>query len=147
MEINLKDCIKVTMSQYSMFIYLEFRYDHLKSANIVIISEQCSEGLERFDRRVPGLKRDAHVDQSLDAVGPEQAEAPGDDCAPVVANQEDLVQAQGVKEANEVAHDVEDGVAGGRRRHIRVTVAAEVGGNGVVAGRGEGEHLVAPRVP
>ncbi|KAI7985651.1 hypothetical protein LOK49_LG14G01891 [Camellia lanceoleosa] len=93
---------------------------------------------------MPGLKRNAHVDESFDSVRAEQAEGPGDNGAPIVTDEENLVEIQGVEKGDEIADDVEDGVAGGGRMSISVTVAAEIGGNCSVAGRGEREYLVAP---
>ncbi|KAI8019185.1 OBERON-like protein [Camellia lanceoleosa] len=67
-----------------------------------------------------------------------------DNGAPIVTDEEDLVEIQGVEKGDEIADDVEDGVAGGERRSISVAVAAKIGGDCSVAGRGEREHLVAP---
>ncbi|KAI7982745.1 hypothetical protein LOK49_LG15G00192 [Camellia lanceoleosa] len=76
---------------------------------------------------MPGLKRNAHVDESFDSVRAVQAEGLGDNGAPIVTDKEDLVEIQGVKEGDEIADDVKDGVAGGGRRSIGVAVAAEIG--------------------
>ena len=93
------------------------------------------------------MEDDAHVDQSPNPVGPEQAEVPGNEGAPIVAHEEDPIQTKCVQEGYEVADDVEDGVTGGGGRRVGVAVAAEVGGDGTVAAGGSREHLVAPRVP
>jgi len=52
-----------------------------------------------------------------------------------------------VKERNQVADDVEDGVGGGVGGHGRVAVTTEVGGQRAEAAGGERGHLVAPGEP
>ena len=64
-----------------------------------------------------------------------------------MTHEEDLAETERVEEGDEVAHDVESGVAGRGGRGVGVAVAAEVGGDGAVAEGGEGEELVAPWVP
>lgn len=90
------------------------------------------------------MKYNASINQGLDPVRSEQAKVPGDDSAPVVSNEEDLVDGEGVEEADEVSHDVEDGVTGGGGRRVGVTVTAEVGDDGSVTEGRERKHLVAP---
>lgn len=55
--------------------------------------------------------------------------------------------AECVNEGDEVADDVEHGVGGHVGRGVGIAEASEVGGDGAVAAVGEGEDLVAPRVP
>ena len=54
---------------------------------------------------------------------------------------------KGVDERDEVADDVEDGIRPDVVGGFGVAVAAEIGGDGAVDTGGEGEDLVAPRVP
>ena len=118
--------------------------NHLKPADIVIITKQSPETLQRLSFWVPRTIRQAHVDQGLDPVRLEQTKIPGHHSPPVMANQESLVNTQMVKEANKVTDDVERGVGGGGGRRVSVTVATEVRGDATVAKGREGEKLVAP---
>ncbi|KAL6995107.1 hypothetical protein U1Q18_005243, partial [Sarracenia purpurea var. burkii] len=78
-----------------------------------------------------------HVHQCPNSIGSKQVEVQGNDDAPIVADQEDAVEVEGVEEGHEVADDVEDGVGDNGRRRVGVTVSTEVGGDGAVAERGE----------
>ncbi|GER35206.1 ABC-2 type transporter family protein [Striga asiatica] len=101
--------------------------------HVIVITKNGPHRLHGPPIRVPRLKHNAHVHKSPNPIGPEQAKVPGDDGSPVVAHQENPVQAQGIQQAHQVADDVEGGVAGGPRRRVGVAVAAEVGGDGAVA--------------
>ena len=78
----------------------------LKPANIIIVAEQSPEALNGLSGGVSGREGDAHVDQSFDSVGPQEAKVPGHDGTPVVADDEGLVDGEVVEEADEVAGDV-----------------------------------------
>lgn len=120
---------------------------YLKPADIIIITEQSPHGLNGLSGRVPGSKHDTHVDQGLYTVGPQQAEIPGHGSSPIMAHHEHFVHGQRIEESDEVADDVEGGVGRRRGRRVGVAVAAEVRCDGAVAEGGEGEKLVAPRIP
>jgi len=64
-----------------------------------------------------------------------------------MTHQKNLLDSQSVEKPDEVGDDVEDGVWGSVGRSVGVAVAAEVRGDGPVARSGEGQKLVAPRVP
>jgi len=64
-----------------------------------------------------------------------------------MAHQKNSLDSQSVEKPDEVGDDVEGGVRGSVGRGVGVAVAAEVGGDGPVAHGGEGQKLVAPRVP
>lgn len=116
----------------------------LKSAYIVIIAEQNSHRFNGLPHWVSRPKHHTHVYQSFDSIRPEQAKLPGDGGAPVVTDEEDLVETEGVEEGDEVTDDVDGGVAGGGGRGVGIAVPAEVGGDGAVSEGGESEELVAP---
>ena len=90
---------------------------------------------------------DTQIDQSFDSIGPEKAKVPSHHRAPIVANQENFLDSEMIEEADEVSNDVERRIGGGRRRHVGVAEAAEIGGYGSEALGGEKEELVAPWVP
>ncbi|TQD91849.1 hypothetical protein C1H46_022559 [Malus baccata] len=89
----------------------------------------------------------AQADQGFDLVGPEQAEEPSDDGAPVVGHHEHLllIGCDGVQERHEVSNHVEAVGEGGGG--VSVATPSEVGGDDAVAEGGEGEDLVAPALP
>jgi hypothetical protein len=76
---------------------------YLKPAKIIIITKQSPEALDKIYCRIPGKKWHAQVDKGFDSIRPERAEVPGNDSAPVMANQEDLVDTQMVEKADKVA--------------------------------------------
>lgn len=106
---------------------------YLEPANIVIITKQGPQTIDRLSLWVPGTEGHTHVDQGLHPVRPEQAEPPGNDGAPVMADQEDSVNTQIVKEANEVTNYVQGRVGGRGRWCVGVTEASEVRGYATVA--------------
>ena len=78
------------------------------------------------------------------ALGVEQRQVARHHRAPVVAHDHRLGHFQVVEDAHQVAHQVVDVVVE-RLGAARPAVAPLVGGDGPVAGRGEGRQLVAPR--
>lgn len=130
-----------------MKIEFKKRFNNLKPANIVIITKQSLETLNRLSGGVPGTESDAQVDQGLDPIRPEQAEVPGNDSPPVMPHQEHVVDTQMIKQTDEVADDAVGRIGRRRWRGIGVSVATEIGGDGTVSKTREREKLVAPRVP
>ncbi|CAI0423389.1 unnamed protein product, partial [Linum tenue] len=133
-------------SQFSRHLYLG-KSTHLKPAEVVFIAVGSSKGVDEAEGMGLAERRDAEVDHGGDPVGSEPAKVPGHGGSPIVPDQEDLVDLEGVEEADQVADDVEGGVFGRRRGRVGVAVPAEVRGDAAVAEGGEGEELVAPRVP
>ncbi|KAK2965189.1 hypothetical protein RJ640_019944 [Escallonia rubra] len=95
--------------------------------------DEVSRHIYEFIQKMSGLEHNAHVNQRLDPVGPEQAEVPRDYRPPVMTHQEHLLQPQRIEEPHQVSDDVERRVAGVRRRGVCVAVAPEVGSDGTVA--------------
>lgn len=112
---------------------------YLKPANIVIISKQGSKPINRLSFRIPGTESNAHVDQALNSIRPEQTEPPSNHSPPVMGHQEHLLNTQMAKQAHQVSDYVHGRVRRRGRRGIRVAEAAEVGGYAAVAEGGEGE--------
>lgn len=93
-------------------------------------TKQILQGLRGIFRRIYRWERDAQSNKSLDSIGPEQSEGPGDDSPPIVADQENAIDGEMVEKADEVADDVEEGVGEGACGRIGVAIATEVGGDG-----------------
>ncbi len=64
-----------------------------------------------------------------------------------MADDHRFLLAERVEQADEVAEQVELRILLHRRRAVGLAVAAQVGSDGVVAGRGQGGELKAPGVP
>ena len=65
----------------------------------------------------------------------EERHLPGDDAAPVVADEDGALQAERVEESDEIASEMVDVVVLGRRRRIGLAIAPLVGRDRPVAGR------------
>jgi hypothetical protein len=91
--------------------------------------------------------RTARASSAAHAVRPQQGAVPGDRSAPVVPHDHRLPLAQGIEEADHVAHQVQLGVALAPFGPVGPAIAALIGGHGVVAGLGQRDELVAPGVP
>lgn len=61
--------------------------------------------------------------------------------------QQYLGETECVENCEEISEKVREGGLVGLWRRVRKAVASVIGGNGSEAGAGEGDHLVAPRVP
>jgi hypothetical protein len=129
---------------------------HLDPADVVVVAEERPEAVDGLPRGAAGRVGDAERDERAHPVGPEQAEAPGHERAPVVRRHEHLALAERVEERHQVPHHVQRGVLRGRivvvvaaprRRRVGAAVPAQVRRHGAVPGRGQRPHLVAPGVP
>ncbi|CAI0423395.1 unnamed protein product, partial [Linum tenue] len=100
-------------SQFSRQLYLG-KSAHLKPAEVVFIAVGSSKGADEAEGMGLAERRDAEVDHGGDPVGSEPAKVPGHGGSPIVPDQEDLVDLEGVEEADQVADDVEGGVLGRR---------------------------------
>ncbi len=83
-------------------------------------------------------------DETIEGAELAGGEAPGDDCAPVVAEENDAGGAGGVDEAGDVGHEMFDGVVLQVAWTAGVAIAALVGRPDAEAHVGEGHHLLAP---
>ena len=79
--------------------------------------------------------------------GRSSAACPRHDRAPVVADHDRVFLSERVEHPDEVADEMEDRVGVDPLRRLGPAVPAHVRRDGVVAGRGERDELVAPRVP
>lgn len=129
---------------------------YLDPADVVVVAEERPEAVDGLPRGAAGRVGDAERDERAHPVGPEQAEAPGHERAPVVRRHEHLALAERVEERHQVPHHVQRGVLRGRivvvvvaprRRRVGAAVPAQVRRHGAVPGRGQRPHLVAPGVP
>jgi hypothetical protein len=93
-----------------------------------------------------GDERDAHAAHAGDARWVQQGQLPHDDRAPVVPDEDGLVDAELVEDADEVAGEVEDVVGLDRLRAARAAVAPLVRREDPVAGSGQRRDLAPPRV-
>ncbi len=89
----------------------------------------------------------AHRDHRRDAVRMQQRGVPGDDRAPVMADDDGLLGAIGVDEPDNVASGVMDVVVGDGGRLVRLPIAAHIGRDDLVACSGDGGDLMAPGIP
>ncbi|KAJ0911232.1 hypothetical protein HanRHA438_Chr06g0260981 [Helianthus annuus] len=123
----------------------------LKSDDVVIISVLTSYNLDQVSIWVPGLKSNAHVEQSFDPVGPKQAQVPSNERTPVMTHNKNLFAfvCDGVKKSNQVSHHMGDGELGVviERCTRSLTIATKVWCHGSVTMIGQINNLVAPGVP
>lgn len=88
-------------------LQLSTKLIYLEPAKIIIVTKQSPEAIPEIYGRVPGKKWHAQVDNGFDTVRPEPGEVPNHHGSPVMADQEDPVDTQMVKKADEVADSVE----------------------------------------
>ena len=91
--------------------------------------------------------RDAQRDDGGEALRVQQSAMPGYRRAPVVADDDGLLDAEGVQNADRIGGQVAHGVASTALRRIRAAVSAHVGRDGVEAGGGQRGKLLSPGIP
>ena len=124
-------------------IALKIGFSHPRFLEMQLIKELTFErllpglcGSKGGTRSVKGATRNvggAHRDQSWKEIGAHERSMPGDVSAPVVADQDRLLLPKRIEQANQVTNQVEKRVRGDVRGLIGLTVAAQVGGDDMIA--------------
>src|SRR4051794_9110067 len=116
----------------------------LKLHDIHVLAETLPEQLDRVGRRTVGVRRvDAHY--ARDTIDMPQWHLPDDKTAPVVANENCLLDVEMVEQTDEIAGQVLDIVSFDGLRPLGGTVATLVRRDHANAGIAERLELVAPR--
>jgi len=103
-------------------------------------------GAHQRDRvhRCAAQQRRVDADDAGDALGVKLRHAPSNEAAPVVADDDRLLDLERIEQTDEVAGEIVDVVLLDRFGARGLAVAALIGGDGVKAGGGERRHLITP---
>ena len=115
----------------------------LELDDIHVLAETLAQQLDRIGRRPVGVRR-IDADHAGDAVDMPQRHLPDDEAAPVVADEDRLVDLEMVEQADQIAGEVLDVVGLDRLGPVGRAIAALIGRDHADAGLAQRLDLVAP---
>ena len=120
------------------------RSDLFEHVELIFIA-QFAHALEYADIPTRNV-RHTHAENRFKSIRADQRRIPSMRCPPVMANEDGILDAQAVKQPNQVACRMQRCIERRFRRSRTVAIAAHIWSNSAKSGRCDGSHLPAPGI-